>query len=66
MTSESQSRISGGITQIPQNIGELVGEDLLPRVWLGAFPVIAGAVVAHVPALLQFADEQATTMAAVD
>ena len=36
------------------------------RIRLRAFPPVAGAVVVHVPSLLQLADEQATAMAAVD
>jgi hypothetical protein len=52
--------------QFLQNFGELACEDFLARVWLLAFPPVAGAVVVHVLPLFQLADKQAAAVAAVD
>ncbi|HSB17331.1 MAG TPA: hypothetical protein VLE22_22975 [Bryobacteraceae bacterium] len=49
--------------ELLQNIGELAGEDFLARVRLWAFASVAGTVVVHVSALLDFAHKRASAVA---
>ena len=63
--SPSQSRIACGIMSSCNRLANSPERDFLARVRLRAFPPVAGAVIVHIPALLQLANQQAAAMATV-
>jgi hypothetical protein len=53
-------------TQSTKDLREFLGDDFFTHVGLIAFPLVAGAVIIGIPALLELAHESTAAMAAID